>query len=317
MPNETKTHRILRLILYLSNSYYKTKNECAEFLRIGDSTFYNYRKILLDTGFDLKQKDGKYWIDYSGQDYQVLRNVLHFSEEEMYILSQTIDQIDEKPASANRLKQKLTVFLNQDKVLENYIKKEKTVIVQTLHKAHQNKRQILLLNYASGNSQTVKNRLVEPFEFKDDFNLVWAFDTTLKQNRQFKICRIEDVQESPLAWEFERQHRSKPVDIFRNTGDLNKQVECLLTLKAKNLLVEEYPLAERFLIKRSNNHFILDAQVAKYEGPGRFALGLAEDVKPIGDEGFLEYLKIKINKCQQFLPDSMNLGVDLMKFDQK
>lgn len=309
MPTETKTHRLLRLIMYLSNSYSKTKEECVSFLGIRDSAFYNYRNVLVDTGFDLHQKDGKYWIEYPDQDHQVLRNVLHFSEEETWLLSRSIDTLDEKPTCTARLKQKLAIFLNQDKAIENYIQKEKSVVVQSLRKAQKEKKQILLINYSSGNSQTVKNRLVEPFEFKDDFNLVWAFEPALNQNRQFKICRIEDVRESPISWEYERSHRSKPVDIFRNTGDLNKQVECVLTLKAKNLLIEEYPLSEPFLTKLSGTRFILKAPVAKYEGPGRFVLGLAEDIQLVGDEGFLEYLKIKINKRQYFLEDFANSGV--------
>lgn len=296
MPTETKTHRLLRLILFLSNSYPKTKDDCISFLEIKDSAFYNYANVLKDTGFDLHQKDGKYWIDLPDKDFQVLRNVLHFSDEETYLLSRSIDMLEEMPGIANRLKQKLTSFLNQDKAIEAYLNKEKSAIVQSLRMAQKQKKQILLINYASGNSQTVKNRLVEPFEFKDDFNLIWAFDTELKQNRQFKICRIEDVQETLLPWEYERSHRSKPVDIFRNTGDLNKQVECVLTLKAKNLLIEEYPLSERFLTKLSETRFILKAPVAKYEGPGRFVLGLCDDIEPKGDDEFLEYLKIKTNK---------------------
>ena len=206
--------------------------------------------------------------------------------------------LDEGVACSNRLRQKLTAFLNQDKAIEAYIHKEKSVIVQALRKAQQEKKQILLVNYASGNSQTVKNRMVEPFEFKDDFNLVWAFDTALKQNRQFKICRIEDTHESPFSWEYERQHRSMPVDIFRNTGDLNKKVECTLNVKARNLLIEEYPLAVRFLSSAAKNQFVLNAPVAKYEGPGRFVLGLAEDIQVMGDKGFLEYLKKKVTRWQ-------------------
>ncbi|KOH47181.1 helix-turn-helix transcriptional regulator [Sunxiuqinia dokdonensis] len=313
MPNKTKTHRILRLILFLSNSYPKTKEECNAFLGIRDSAFYNYRKLLLESGFDLKQKNGKYWIAYSDQSHRVLQNVLHFTEEEMYILSKTIDRLDEKPGSIHPLKHKLVSFLNQDKVLESYIQKEKSAIVQALTQAQLQKKQILLVNYASGNSQTVKNRMVEPFEFKNDFNLMWAFDTTLKQNRQFKICRIEDVHASLLPWEYERLHRAKPVDIFRNTGDLDKKVELKLRLKAKNLLVEEYPLAERFLSKTGNNQFILKAPIAKYEGPGRFVLGLAEDIQVLGDAGFREYLKEKINNCQHFFSNSTNSGVDVKK----
>ena len=104
-----------------------------------------------------------------------------------------------------------------------------------------------------------------------------------------------------MPWEYERSHRSKPVDIFRNTGDLNKQVEFSLNLKAKNLLIEEYPLSERFLTKINNNQFVLKAPIAKYEGPGRFVLGLAEDIQLQGDEGFRDYLKTKINKYQLLL----------------
>lgn len=309
MPTETKTHRLFRLILFLSNSYPKSKEDCISFLEIGDTAFYSYCNTLKDTGFDLHQKDGKYWIDFPDQDFHVLRNVLHFSEEETYLLSRSIDLIEEKQVCGTRLKQKLAAFLNQDKTIETYIRKEKSAIVQSLRKAQQQKKQILLINYASGNSQTMKNRMVEPFEFKDDFNLIWAFDTGLKQNRQFKICRIEDIQESLLPWEYERSHRSKPVDIFRNTGDLNKQIEFSLNLKAKNLLIEEYPISERFLTKIGSNQFVLKASVAKYEGPGRFVLGLAEDIQLQGDEGFRDYLKTKINKYQNLFPDFAISGV--------
>ncbi|MDP4205638.1 MAG: WYL domain-containing protein [Bacteroidota bacterium] len=308
MQSNTKTHRILRLILFLSNSYPKTKEDCTSFLGIKDSAFYNYRNVLLDTGFDLQQKEGKYWIDYPDQDYQVLRNVLHFSEEETYILSKSIDLMDENNAYTTRLKQKLTAFLNQDKVIESYLK-EKSSITQALRKAQKEKKQILLINYASGNSQTIKNRMVEPFEFKDDFSLVWAFDTELKQNRQFKICRIEDAKETLLNWEYERSHHSKPVDIFRNTGDFNKEVECIMSLKAKNLLIEEYPLAEHFLTKHANNQFILKAPIAKYEGPGRFVMGLGEDIQILGDSGFCEFIQIKLKKCQQLLTHFAISGV--------
>jgi predicted DNA-binding transcriptional regulator YafY len=298
MSTDTKTHRILRFILFLSNSYPKSKDECIAFLGIGDTAFYSYCNTLKETGFDLHQKDGKYWLEYTDQDFQVLRNVFHFSEEEAYLLSRAIDAIEVKQADALRLKQKLTAFLNQDKVIESYIRKEKSDIVCSLRKAQKQRKQILLVNYASGNSQTVKNRMVEPFEFKDDFNLVWAFDTMLKQNRQFKVCRIEDVQETLIPWRNEQFHHSKPVDVFRNTGDLNKQIELRMNLKARNLLIEEYPLSERHLERIENNQYRLTLQVAKYEGPGRFVMGLIDDIQIVGDDGFRNYLRTKINNIR-------------------
>lgn len=299
MPTDTKTHRILRLILFLSNSYPKSKEDCVAFLEIKDTAFYSYCNLLKSTGFALCQKEGRYWIDYPDEDFRILQNILHFSDEETYLLSKTIDLLNEKTGCSARLKNKLAAFLNQEKTIENYLLKEKPAKVLSIQQALKQKQQILLVNYSSGNSETVKNRLVEPFEFKDDFNLIWAFDTELKQNRQFKICRIQDLIESPIKWEHEHLHRSKPVDIFRNTGDLNKTIELTLNLKARNLLIEEYPLSERYLTQFKSNQFGLKVPVAKYEGPARFVLGLAENIQVNGDKGFHDFIKLKLEKISR------------------
>ncbi len=301
MPHDNKSFRLLRLLFFLSGSYPKTRKECTEFLDIRDSTFYNYCNEIKNIGFNLLQKDGKYWVEAESKPTQMLANLLHFTEEEAYILARSIDSIEGYSIPANRLKQKLVAFLNHDKAVEAYLKKEKPEMVFMLNKAIKNKKQVLLVNYASGNSQTVRNRRVEPFEFKDDFNLVWAFDTDEMKNRQFKICRMDDVQETPFQWEYERLHHSDPVDVFRNTGELNKLVEFELNLRARNLLLEEYPLSEKFITETATNRFLFNAPVAKYEGPGRFVLGIAEDIRLMGDEGFLEFVKEKITKCQHFL----------------
>jgi len=316
MPSETKTHRILRFILFLSGSYPRTKEECITFLEIKSSAFYCYCNLLKDTGFDLRQKEGKYHIDYREKENHILSDLLHFTEEEVWLLSCCIDTLEEKPGCAVKLKQKLVSFLNQDKAIEAYIQKEKPAIVQVLQKAQHEKKQILLMNYSSGNSQTIKNRMVEPFEFKEDFNLLWAFDTGLKKNRQFKICRIEDVSATPFPWENERLHRSLPVDIFRNTGELDKQIEFRLNLRAKNLLTEEYPLSAKYIKQISPNQFIFKAYVAKYEGPGRFVLGIAEDIQLIEGEGFRQFLQIKMDDYQHFFSRSGNAGVESTNFER-
>lgn len=296
VADNTKTHRILRLILCLSNGYSKTKEECKEFLGIRDTAFYSYCNLLKETGFDLRQKEGRYWIDNSLPDSRVLLNVLHFSEEELYLLSRCIDVLDAGSGVSSVLRKKLVSFLNQDRIIENYISGHKSEKAAALHKAIKDKRQVLLMNYYSGNSETVKNRLVEPFEFKDDFNLVWAFDLDLQQNRQFKVSRIEKVVETPFVWECPHLHRAKPVDIFRNTGELNKEIEIIVNIRARNLLIEEYPLAERYLEMIKGNRFRLKVMVAKYEGPGRFVMGLFENIEVIGGEGFRNFLMLKKEK---------------------
>ncbi len=296
MHQDNKSFRLLRMILFLSGSYPKTREECMDFLQINKSAFYEYRKELIAIGFKMQQKDGRFWIEPNNDSGKLLSNLLHFTEEEAYVLSKTIDSIEGHSISAHKLKQKLVAFLNREKVVEAYLKKEKSVLVLSLNKGITAKKQILLVDYSSGNSQTVRNRRVEPFEFKEDFSLVWAFDTELKKNRQFKICRIGDVIETPFNWEFERLHRSMPVDVFRNTGILDKEVEFTMNLRARNLLAEEYPLAERYIAQKSENTFLFKVPVAKHEGPARFVLGIANDISLVGDSGFLEFVKDKILK---------------------
>jgi proteasome accessory factor C len=298
MPQENKTFRLLRLLLFILGSYPKTRKECTDFLSIKNSAFYNYCNELRYIGFNLHQKEGKYWIEPEDKPVHLLANLLHFTEEEAFILAKSIDSIQGNIQPALRLKQKLIAFLNQDKAIEVYLKKEKPEIISVLNKAIKNKKQVLLINYSSGNSQTIRNRQVEPFEFKDDFNLLWAFDTDIKKNRQFKVCRIEDVLGTPFGWEFERLHHSTPVDVFRNTGELNKEVEFELNVRAKNLLIEEYPLAEKYITIIVKNRFLLKAPVAKYEGPGRFVLGMIGDIRLRRDDEFRKFVIKKINKCK-------------------
>lgn len=112
-----------------------------------------------------------------------------------------------------------------------------------------------------------------------------------------------------MPWEHKRFHHSKPVDIFRNTGDLNRKVEFIMNLKARNLLFEEYPLSGRFIYKIKLNQFILKAPVAKYEGPARFVLGLMDDIHIIGDNGFTEFVKGKIKNFQDLFSNFGKRGV--------
>jgi predicted DNA-binding transcriptional regulator YafY len=300
MSQDTKVFKMFRLVQLLSGGYPKTLQECIGFLEISHSSFYTYRNELLDIGFDVKQKDGKYWIDYKENTFDIFRKLMHFDEEDAYLLAIGIDKLEGNPVRIERLKDKLISFLNHQKAAEAYIKKEKPEIVHVIFNAIRDKKQIMLVNYSSGNSKTIKNRIVEPFEFKNDFSLLWAFDTEIKKNRQFKISRIETVEELPFEQEFLRLHKSQPVDVFRNTGSLDKRVEIKLDLMAKNLLIEEYPLTEKHIISLSKTTFMFSAPIAKYEGPARFVLGVFDHVEILQDNGFKEFLSQKLKKITDF-----------------
>ncbi len=74
------------------------------------------------------------------------------------------------------------------------------------------------------------------------------------------------------------------------TGPLSMQVVLELDTRAKSLLLEEYPLAERDL-HREDGKWILRTTVQALEGVGRFVIGLAADVKVVEGERLVEYVR--------------------------
>ena len=58
---------------------------------------------------------------------------------------------------------------------------------------------------------------------------------------------------------------------------------------ARNLLIEEYPLAEAHL-EAQDDRWVLHTEVANYAGVARFVVGLLDDIKIINSPEFEQYL---------------------------
>jgi hypothetical protein len=73
-----------------------------------------------------------------------------------------------------------------------------------------------------------------------------------------------------------------------------------MSLKARNLLGEEYPLSEQFIGKIEDNRYVFDGWVSAYDGIGRFVMGLPGEVCCAGNEGLLRFLETKKNNGEYF-----------------
>ena len=62
-------------------------------------------------------------------------------------------------------------------------------------------------------------------------------------------------------------------------------------MKAKNLLTEEYPLAERDLTQDADGSWILDTGICAVAGVGRFVSGLAGEIQILDGEPLRDYLR--------------------------
>lgn len=95
-----------------------------------------------------------------------------------------------------------------------------------------------------------------------------------EDNRVFKVARIHDVEVLDADWAFAGDHKALKPDVFRMTGNLKEKVVLQLDTRAKSLLLEEFPLAEKDL-KREDNKLVLRTTIHSLEGAGRFVIGRA------------------------------------------
>ena len=172
--------------------------------------------------------------------------------------------------------------------------KKAALNIKLLGEAIAGRKQVILKNYESAHSGTVRDRFVEPFDFTGEYVSVWAYDLEAEENKLFKVTRIDDVIELDSDWVKESLHRKGYLDVFRMQSMEQIPVKISMTLRAKNLLLEEFPMAMEDLYEE-NGHWILDTKVSRLEGVGRFVIGLAADVRIIDSPALEKYVYGYIN----------------------
>lgn len=296
ITNETTNDmlKLLRLLMLLSGNRRYTLVELMERFHQSDRTIYRHLEEIENAGFVLNRSNGTYQLQTDNHAVKSLQKLLHFSEEEAFVLFKTIALLEGTSPIKNRLAGKLNA-LYDFRALSLLPGKNTHESVNSLGEAMRTNCQVLLRAYRSGNSDTITDRTVEPFDFLSDYSGVWCYDTASKTNKHFKIARMETVEVLPDKAIYKEAHTIPFTDAFRMSAPKAiATVTATLTLKAYNLLLEEHPLAETYALV-VNGHYNLHIPVADFTGIGRFALGLPGEVMVIGPEEFIEFLKEKVN----------------------
>ena len=157
-----------------------------------------------------------------------------------------------------------------------------------IKKAIEEQRQVTLYGYASSNGNETTERHLEPFEFAGNNAYVWAYDKDEEKNKVFRISRIGNVRPGD-AWTCKQLHKKGQMDVFHCIGDAKILVKLELDMLARNLLIEEYPDAEKELTAKDNGKWILNTTVFDIHGLGRFYCGLADHIKIIEGAQLIEY----------------------------
>lgn len=288
--DQPKIERMLRLMKMLTANSSYTVDELAERLDMSRRTIYRYIDTFREAGFVIKKSGSYIRLDKESPHFKDISQLVHFTEEEAVILKRAIESIDDTNMLKQNLKRKLYSVYDNKILADTIVRGSNAATVHSLIEAIESEQQVILHDYRSSHGGVVRDRRVEPFAFTTNYVQVWCYDTESHSCKLFKLSRIASVEILNDEWQHKAAHEKARIDIFRMNGKEQHRVRLELGILSRNLLIEEYPLAEEHLTPIDEEHWLLDTEVASYAGVGRFVVGLMDDIRIIDTPSLEQYL---------------------------
>jgi predicted DNA-binding transcriptional regulator YafY len=278
-------------MLMLTSNVDYTTNELSRILEITERSTFRYLRTFKDTGFVIEKRNGNIPKLMKMPIKKIkLSDLIHLSPEEAHILHTLLMSLSGDSQVLINLEQKLAALFDATSITEIIGNRTAAENLMRLREAMDDMTQVILKDYESGHTMTVSDRLVEPYGFSTNYCDVYAFEVATGLNKIFKVSRIGYVQPLQTEWEHEDMHEVIEPDCFRMNGKECIPVTLKMTLKAKNLLVEEYPLASRDLTFE-DGFWWLRTTVKDLAGVGRFVIGLADQIEIINTPSLVHHTK--------------------------
>ena len=265
----------------LSSNVDYTIPELMERLETSRRSIFRYLESFKVAGFTMKKKGANVHKLLTNSCHKIdLSQLIHLSDEEAYLLHNLMGALSSDCQVIINLEHKLAALFDATSVTEIIGNKVTGENIMRLRQAIDEKKQVTLIRYESGNTMSISNRLVEPIKFSSNYRDVYAYEVSTGITKVFKISRIGLVDVSLADWQHENKHEIIETDCFRMAGKEDIPVTLKMTLKAKNLLIEEYPLASKY-ISYDGKDWWFKGNVKDLAGVGRFVIGLADQIEVI------------------------------------
>ena len=280
--DQPKIERFLRLMRLMSGVRHYTIEELAEALDTSSRSIYRYIDTFREVGYVVTKENGVPRL-LSMDKYEDIAELVHFTEEEAYVVDRLLDALDNGNVLKQSLKRKLAVVANSAAVVDCVVNGRVAENVHAVIGAIENKRQVKLMGYASSHSGAVRDRWVEPFEFTTDYNQIWCYDLEDGRNKLFKTSRIGSVVVLDEVWVAKDRHQRGFVDVFRYSGPKIYRVAVELDVRARNFMVECFPLAELYMRKVEDELWVLETDVCGLDNVKGFVM-MTEGARLVSSE---------------------------------
>lgn len=289
-------YRIFRMLEMLGSNVDYTTPELTERLDVCERSTYRYIETLKLAGCTIIKKDKNiHKLVKIPSEGIKLEELVLISSEEAFLIHRMLRSIAGECPLVYNLELKLAAIFDAICITEIVGNKSASENIKELKKAINNHERVVLMNYESGHTMQISNREVEPYAFSTNYADVYAYEIATAKNKIFKVCRIGWVKPTCNLWEHEDKHEVIAPDCFRMNGKESTSVTLKMTLLAKNLLIEEYPLSSRDLTYE-DGYWWLRTNVKSMAGVGRFYLGLSDQIEIIQSPELVSFVRNHIRK---------------------
>ena len=290
----TKLSHQLRLMALLSGNTTLGIDEVAARLGLSRRSVYRYIEAFRDEGFVVTHSGDIYCLDKGSPFFrQVSGNVL-LSEAEAAAVLRLITGTSRKQAVLRSLRDKLARLYDYG-IFASVSGDDGPLAgnISLLYEAVRQHLTVVLRGYRSLRSETVTDRIVEPYCFLSGGDDIRCYELSSGQNKTFRLSRIGSVKLLDVKWSNAARHDRLLADDFGFTGEPVDTISLRLSPRAAALLGEECPHSTAHTLPHADGSADYTGEVCSYLGPARFVLGLFEEIDVKGSTEFIKYLRQK------------------------
>lgn len=287
-----KFDRQLRLIDYLLRNTRYTLAELAERLEFSRRSLYRYIDFLRLSGFIIHNDNGIYSIDPGSPFIVNLTGRVRFTGVELEAMADLLNSANDSNIAIRSLKRRFSEIYGLNLLSGTKVNKNEACNAERLYDAIARRRKVILHDYSSSNSDSVSDRLIEPFKFLGGNKAVRCYELSSGQCKNFNIGRIQgEVEVLDEPWEYTTRHINYYTDIFGFSGERQSRVKFIMGRLATRVLMEEYMVDESQFVIVDDHHWMIVLKVCGFKGVGRFYFGLFHDIDIVDSPDFTAYIK--------------------------
>lgn len=290
----------LELLLMLTENRQWTIEKMCERLGLQKRNVYYYLEFFKQADFGLEKRGNYYYISRQSPFISKLCDVVKFTDSEAITLKHLLDEADQKDLQVRSAKKKLERFYDFHIIEDSPIRREEAKKAQKLYDAIMQERCVIIHDYSSPSSGSVRDREVEPFLLMNGSRDLRAYELQSKMCKTFRVSRMGRVEIIDKPWTKRSRHEPLFTDIFNFSSETPVDVHLRLDQLSYNVLIEEYPRAEHDIKPDGDNHWMFSPSVCSMIGIGRFVIGLYDHIEIIDSPELKDYVEKKLETfCQK------------------